>query len=81
MYLADSFGYLGYVGVLLVRNALGTPENFPAFFFALSWIIAGACLALLIPCWRYFAVHPATRPPSTSVDRMPVEGDLAERMI
>jgi hypothetical protein len=61
MYLADSFGYLGYVGVLLARNALGPSENLLAFFLNLSWVIAGACLVLLIPCWRYFATHPATR--------------------
>jgi phosphonate degradation associated HDIG domain protein len=61
MYLADSVGYLGYVGVLLVRNALDPPANFLAFFLPLSWVIAGGCLVLLIPCWRYFANLPATR--------------------
>jgi hypothetical protein len=60
MYLADSFGYLGYVGVLLARNALGHTENFLGFFLTLSWVIAGVCLVLLIPCWRYFGTHPAT---------------------
>ncbi|MCE9563458.1 MAG: DUF5690 family protein [Planctomycetes bacterium] len=61
MYLADSFGYLGYVGVLLARNALGPAENFLSFFVLLSWVIAGTCFALLVPCWRYFAMHPATQ--------------------
>jgi hypothetical protein len=61
MYLADSFGYLGYVGVLLARHALGPAENFLAFFLTLSWVLAGACLLLLVPCWCYFATHPATR--------------------
>jgi phosphonate degradation associated HDIG domain protein len=61
MYLADAVGYLGYVGVLLVRNALEPPEDFLAFFLPLSWVVAGGCLVLLIPCWRYFATHPATR--------------------
>ena len=62
MYLADSFGYLGYVVVLLARNAMkvnGT-EDFLAFFVGLSWAIAGLCLLLLVPCWWYFATHPAT---------------------
>jgi hypothetical protein len=72
MYLADSFGYLGYVGVLLARNARGPTEDFLAFFLTLSWVIAGACLVLLVPCWRYFATHPATRPTSA-------EGAVAER--
>jgi hypothetical protein len=62
IYLADSFGYLGYVGVLLARNALSPTESFLTFFLLLSWIIVGACLVLLIPCWRYFATYPATRP-------------------
>ncbi len=61
MQLADSFGYLGYVGVLLARNLLDPAKDFLAFFITLSWVGAGACLVLLLPCWRYFAAHPATR--------------------
>ncbi len=80
MYLADSCGYLGYVGVLLARNALGPPENFLAFFLTLSWVIAGACLVLLIPCWRYFATHSATRFTPAPPDPIPAKGPLAERM-
>jgi hypothetical protein len=79
MYLADSFGYLGYVGVLLARNALGPSENFLTFFFNLSWVIAGACLVLLIPCWRYFSTHPATRSAPAPADPIPAIGQLAER--
>jgi hypothetical protein len=60
MSLADSFGYLGYVVVLLARNLLAPREHFLSFFLTLSWVIAGACLVLLVPCWRYFATHPAT---------------------
>jgi hypothetical protein len=62
MYLVDAFGYLGYVAVMLARNLLAPREQFLEFFVTLSWIVAGACVLLLIPCWRYFAVHPATRP-------------------
>jgi hypothetical protein len=61
MYLADSFGYLGYVAVLLARNAVRPTENFLEFFLTLSAVVAGACLVLLIPCWGYFAAHPAGR--------------------
>ena len=61
MYLADAFGYLGYVLVLLARNALGPAENFLSFFTVLSWVIAIACATLLIPCWYYFANHAATQ--------------------
>jgi hypothetical protein len=62
MYLADAFGYLGYVAVLLARNLLQPDENFLSFFCTLSWVIAGSCVVLLLPCWRYFAAHPATQP-------------------
>lgn len=65
MYLADSFGYLGYVGVLLARQMIGTTENFLGFFIALNWVVAVACLMLLVPCCHYFATHPATRPALT----------------
>lgn len=79
MYLADSFGYLGYVGVLLARNWFGPAENFLTFFLTLSWGITGACLVLLVPCWRYFATHAATR--STSALSEPATGALAGRTI
>jgi hypothetical protein len=48
--------------VLLARGLLAPAEDFLAFFVALSWVIAGACAVFLLPCWRYFATHPATRP-------------------
>lgn len=60
LYLVDAYGYLGYVGVLLGRNLFNAGESFLSFFITLSWVVAGACLVLLIPCWRYFATHPAT---------------------
>jgi Family of unknown function (DUF5690) len=61
IYLADSFGYLGYVAVLFARSRWGPPEDFLGFFITLSWVIVVASLVLLIPCWHYFAIHPATR--------------------
>lgn len=67
MYLADAFGYLGYVAVLLARNLLGPAEAFLPFFLTLSWAIACGCLVLLLPCWYSFATHPATRPGAAAV--------------
>jgi hypothetical protein len=61
MYLADAFGYLGYVVVLLARNAVGPTADFLGFFLPLAWVVSGACAALLLPCWYYFLGHPATR--------------------
>jgi hypothetical protein len=55
MYLADAFGYLGLVVVLLARNAVSVGGGFLDFFVALSWAVAVACLALLLVGWRYFA--------------------------
>jgi hypothetical protein len=73
LYVADAFGYLGYVMVLLARNAVGRTENFLPFFVLLSWAIAVACIVLLIPCWLSFATHPATRPAI-----LPASGPVAE---
>jgi hypothetical protein len=61
LYLADSFGYLGYVAVLIARNLLAPRENFLSFFVLIGWATAGACVLLLVPCWFYFAIHPALR--------------------
>lgn len=57
MYLADAFGYLGYVLVMFARNWWATQEGFLSFFEWLSWVIAGACVLLLLPCWWYFATQ------------------------
>jgi hypothetical protein len=61
IYLADAFGYVGYVVVMLARNVLGPPASFLPFFIALSWTIAAACIVLLVPCWRYFATRTVTQ--------------------
>lgn len=60
MYLADAFGYLGYASVVLGKNFFPAQENFLDFFVPLSWGIASASVLLLVPCWIYFANHPAT---------------------
>ncbi|HZZ79932.1 MAG TPA: DUF5690 family protein [Gemmataceae bacterium] len=61
MYLADAIGYLGYAAVMLTHNVFEPSENFLHFFVPLSWVIAIASVLLLVPCWWYFAIHPATR--------------------
>jgi hypothetical protein len=49
MYLADAAGYLGYVGVLLGKNAFPTGESFLSFFTHLStWTFCFAVAALLL---------------------------------
>src|SRR5690242_17522739 len=69
-----SFCYLDYVGILLAHGVVASTENFMAFFITLSWVIVGACLVLLVPCWYYFATHPATQLASTSRTPISVEG-------
>ncbi len=81
VYLADSFGYLGYVGILLGHGFLAHKENFLAFYLTLSWIIVGACLFLLAPCWYYFATHPATRKSPRSQAPVSDQRVAAERTI
>lgn len=61
MYLVDAFGYLGYVAVLLVRQAAAPGGDFLAFFVPLSWVIAAATAGFLLPAWVYFLRHPATQ--------------------
>src|SRR5262245_5695743 len=57
MYLADSFGYLGYVAVMLARGSSRSGEIFLDFFVTISWVVAGISVALLIGCWIYFAAR------------------------
>ena len=46
--MADAFGYLGYVGVLLAHGALGHAGHFLGFFLVLSEVVAGACVAFVV---------------------------------
>lgn len=55
MYLADSFGYLGYVAVMLARNFLGTPGQLLGFYLALCIALGLAsivCLMITIQNFR-----------------------------
>jgi hypothetical protein len=82
VYLADAFGYLGYVAVLFARNIVDRTDDFLSFFLTLSWVVAGICLVLLVPCWRYFAMHPATQRvpgPGRSAKRQARQRPLARR--
>jgi hypothetical protein len=48
MYLADSFGYLGYVAVMISRNYLGTPDRFLGFFLDACLILGIASIVCMI---------------------------------
>jgi hypothetical protein len=57
VYLADAFGYLGYVGVMLARSVWAEQEGFLSFFITISWVVAGAAALATLGSWYYFAKH------------------------
>jgi hypothetical protein len=57
MYLADAFGYLGYVGVMIAKNFVQVEGDFLGFFVALSWAIALGGIALFVLFAAYFALR------------------------
>ena len=57
MYLADSFGYLGYVAVMLGRSLVPTDQSFLTFFVWLAGIVTIAATVLLAGSWLYFVKH------------------------
>ena len=48
MYLADAFGYLGYVGVMLARNSMEPGGDFMAFFRPLCFFVAIVSLLCMV---------------------------------
>lgn len=57
MYLADAFGYLGYVIVMFSRNLFVGREDFLDFFTSFCWIALTASLLALFVASIYFANH------------------------
>lgn len=64
MYLADAFGYLGYVVIMFSRNLIVGRENFLEFFTSVCWTALAASLLALFVASIYFANH--GRAPATS---------------
>jgi hypothetical protein len=60
MYLVDSFGYLGYVAVILWEGRIDKRTVVP-FFVTTSWVVMAAGLAAFLAAGIYFARHPAVR--------------------
>lgn len=65
MYVADAFGYLGYVAVMLGRGWLGGrgPESLAEFFVEFCLWSAVGSVALLVFAARYFIVRIRTSEP------------------
>jgi hypothetical protein len=81
MYVADAFGYLGYVGVMITRNLmqrgdganerdlLTRGENLLDFYLLSSWLAVGVCGGGLIAAIVYFSAR--TRPASDRDQALP----------
>lgn len=55
MYLADAWGYLGYVAVMLARSGVKSGGDFLDFFLFLGWVIAGGGALCVAGAAWYFA--------------------------
>ena len=55
MYLADSFGYLGFVLVIVVKDYATVGGEVLPFFTSATWVAAGIAVVALATSWAYFA--------------------------
>lgn len=68
MYVADAFGYLGYVFVMITRNLWTRDDSILPFFIWLCWLATGVSLISLLFSWRYFAVRKPQSSASPAVE-------------
>lgn len=61
MYLADSTGYLGYVGCMIYKNTFDRSREFLPFFTAVCWITCFISVACVVTSMRYFSRIRITR--------------------
>lgn len=55
LYLADAFGYLGYVAVMVAKNFFHIGGSVLVLFTTLGWVVAGGGLLALLGATVYFA--------------------------
>lgn len=55
MYLADAFGYLGYVAVMVGKNFWKTEDNVLALFTATGWVVTVAAIVSLLVAINFFS--------------------------
>lgn len=55
MYLADAFGYLGYVGVMVAKNFFHPGANVLDLFLTTGWVVGVAALAALLFAFVFFS--------------------------
>lgn len=68
MYLADAYGYLGYVIVMFTRDAVSGGGNFLTFFTGFCWVTVGLSAISLVVAWRYFQGQRETVPVTPAVE-------------
>lgn len=57
MYLADAFGYLGYVAVMLGRSAFPKGASFHLFFVGICGCVGSLAIIVLCVAWYQFAAR------------------------
>lgn len=60
MYVADAFGYLGYVGVMLSKHFFFDRNGALNYFTAACWTTSIVSLLGVVFVWRYFSNHKVT---------------------
>ena len=71
MYLADAFGYLGYVAIMILRSWLNPEIDFLRFFILTSYVIAATCIAISVGLAVYYYRYLPDGEPSS----LAVKGD------
>ncbi|WP_197453107.1 DUF5690 family protein [Rosistilla oblonga] len=66
MYLADSIGYLGYVGVMLVKNVFQPGGDFMSFFRPACYVVGLVSLLCMIGCQFFFSLRASRQAPAPS---------------
>ena len=70
IYVADAFGYLGSVGLLLYKNLGQANLSWLQFFTAFSYIAAGVCAALFVASSVYFWRHARVAAPEVEASKV-----------
>jgi hypothetical protein len=60
MYLVDSFGYLGYVAVMLREGYVSHGSVMP-LFITCAWLATAGGMGVFVLAAIYFALHPAVK--------------------
>jgi hypothetical protein len=66
MYLADSTGYLGYVGCMLFKGLFNHQGKFLPFFTTACWITCVLSVLCIAASMRYFGGQRLTDSPTVS---------------